>query len=310
MIPTAYIPTFNGRERLRQTLLSIQGQTRECQVVVVDNASDDGTPDMVRAEFPNCLLRELKSNRGFGTALNEAISASGEGPVLILNNDVVLEPDFVEQAMAVFERGAPVVCGVLVQSTAPGLIDSAGVVADRRTLMAFDYLEGRPVEDISGAEAPLGATGGAALYDRGAFDSVGGFDPEIFAYYEDLDLALRMRSAGYAPVLAPLARATHLRSSTLGGRSAAKYALTGWSRGYLIRRYGVLGSPGGLIRTVIAEIVICMGQLVIDRTANGIRGRIRGWNAAKGLPQKPLPATGLADFSFRAAIRARVRRYL
>ncbi len=310
MIPTAYIPTFNGRERLRQVLHSIQGQSRECEVVVVDNASDDGTAEMVREEFPECGLFELEENRGFGRALNEAIAATGEGPVMLINNDVVLQPDFVEQLMAVFENGAPVVCGVMIQSADPGLIDSAGVVADRRTLMAFEYLEGCPVGQAAAAGPPLGATGGAALYDRDAFDSVGGFDPEIFAYYEDLDLALRMRSAGYEPELAPLARATHLRSSTLGDRSAAKYALTGWSRGYLLRRYRVLSTPSGLIRTLVTEFVVCMGQLVIDRTANGIRGRIRGWRAARGLPAKPLPPTGLSDFSFRTAVRARIWRYL
>ena len=310
MIPIAYIPTFNGRDRLRQALESIRNQSRRCEVVVVDNASDDGTAEMVRAEFPDCGLFELDRNRGFGQALNEAIAATGSGPVMVLNNDVVLQPDFVEQMMAVFERGAPVVCGVLVRSADPGLIDSAGVVADRRTLMAFDYLEGSPVAQVAAAGPPLGATGGAALYDRDAFNSVGGFDPEIFAYYEDLDLALRLRSAGYAPELAPLARATHLRSSTLGDRSAAKYALTGWSRGYLLRRYRVLGTAGGLARTLVAEIVVCSGQLVIDRTANGIRGRVRGWKAAKGLSARSLPSTGLTDFSFRAALKPRIRRYL
>ena len=310
MISTAYIPTFNGRERLRQTLLSIRGQTTECEVVVVDNASDDGTSDMVRAEFPECRLFELKSNRGFGRALNEAIAATGEGPIMILNNDVALEPDFVEQMMAVYDRGAPVVCGVLIQEDDPGLIDSAGVVADRRTLMAFDYLEGRSVGSVADSGSPLGATGGAALYERAAFDAVGGFDPEIFAYYEDLDLALRMRLAGYVPALAPLARAAHQRSSTLGDRSADKYALTGWSRGYLIRRYGVMRSPNGFIRTLVAETVVGLGQLVLDHTAQGIRGRFRGWRAARGLPPRPLPPDGLDDFSFRAAIKARVSRYL
>ena len=111
------------------------------------------------------------------------------------------------------------VAGVLVQEAAPGLIDSAGVVADR-TLMGFDYLHGEPLEAAERAPDPLGPTGGAALYRLDAFRAASGFDERIFLYYEDLDLALRLRAAGARCRLAAGARAcTPTRPAS--GRAAA-----------------------------------------------------------------------------------------
>ncbi|MBK5233914.1 MAG: glycosyltransferase family 2 protein [Thermoleophilia bacterium] len=311
MVPTAYIPTLDGRDRLRSALESLRGQTAPCEVVVVDNGSSDGSQAMVKADFPEYMLIELGQNLGFGRALNEAISDAGEGPILLMNNDVVLEPEFVAEILATAEATrAEMVASVLLRADTPGLIDSAGIVADDETLMAFDFLEGQPVAAADQAEAPLGPSGGAALYDRGAFESVGGFDQQIFAYYEDLDLALRMRVAGATCALSSRARGVHARSTTLGSRSPQKYGITGWSRGYLIRRYGVMRSFSGCARTVFFEGFVCAGQLVLERTAAGIRGRLRGWRAARRMETRQLPSAGLARISARTAIRERLHRLL
>ena len=311
MVPTAYIPTLNGRDRLRLALESLRGQTAPCEVVVVDNGSTDGSQVMVRAEFPDVTLIELDQNLGFGRALNQAIGDSGEGPVLLMNNDVELEPEFVAEILATAEAtGAEMVASVLLRADATGLIDSAGIVADHETLMAFDFLEGQPDTAADTAEAPLGPSGGAALYDRAAFEAVGGFDQRIFAYYEDLDLALRMRVAGASCALSSRARGVHARSTTLGSRSPHKYGISGWSRGYLIRRYGVMKSFSGLARTIFFEGFVCAGQLVLERTASGIRGRFRGWHAASGMEIRQLPSSGLTRISARTAIRERLARLL
>ena len=167
------------------------------------------------------------------------------------------------------------------------------MIADR-TLMGFDYLNGEPRERVEAAPAPLGPTGGAALYSRAAFDAVGGFDERIFLYYEDLDLALRLVAGGARCELAPGAAAVHAYSQTLGAASGAKYARTGWSRGYMLRRYGVMGRPRDALRVLAAEGALCAGQLVKDRTAKGLAGRLRGWRDARGLPPRPRPARGPA----------------
>ena len=209
--------------------------------MVVDNGSTDQSLPLLRDEFPEVTVLALRENLGFGPALNRAVAEHPADPLILLNNDAEAEPRFVEALLDSAAEGVQAVAGVMLQERSPGLIDSAGVVADR-TLMGFDYLHGEPVEVAAGAPDPLGPTGGAALYDRAAFEAVGGFDERIFLYYEDLDLALRMRAAGARCRLAPGARALHAYSASLGAGSGEKFARTGWSRGYMLRRYGVMST--------------------------------------------------------------------
>jgi N-acetylglucosaminyl-diphospho-decaprenol L-rhamnosyltransferase len=307
MRPAVYIPTFNGRQRLAQALRSLEAQTRPVDVVVVDNGSADGTGEMVRGEFPEATLLELGRNLGFGAALNRAVAEHPGDPAILLNDDAEAEPRFAEGLLDAAAEGAECVAGVLVQGAAPDLIDSAGVVADR-TLMGFDYLHGEPLAVAETAPDPLGPTGGAALYRLDAFRAAGGFDERIFLYYEDLDLALRLRAAGARCRLAPDARAVHAYSASLGAGSGEKYARTGWSRGYMLRRYGVISQPGRAARAIAAEAAICAGQLLRDRTTKGLAGRLRGWRDGAGLERRPLPADAPVDITLRDALALRRRR--
>jgi N-acetylglucosaminyl-diphospho-decaprenol L-rhamnosyltransferase len=304
--PTVYIPNFNGERHLPRVLASLRAQTRPADVVLADNGSADASLELVRAEFPEVAVVALGENAGFGPALNRAIGERPGDPLIVLNNDVECEPRFVEALLERLGEGTHSVAAVLTQERAPELIDSAGVVADR-TLMGFDYLHGEPLAAASGAADPLGPTGGAALYRRDAFAAVGGFDERIFLYYEDLDLALRMAAAGASCRLAPAARALHSYSASLGAGSGAKYARTGWSRGYMLRRYRVMSRPRDALRVLACEGAICAGQLLADRTAQGLRGRLRGWRDAAGLEPRPLAAP-LLDLPAREALALRRRR--
>lgn len=307
MRPAIYIPTLNGRERLGKTLRSLEAQSRPADVVVADNGSSDGTAELLREEFPEVTLLELGQNLGFGPALNRAVAEHPGDPVILLNNDVECEPRFLEAMLDAAVGGAETVAGILVQEAAPGLIDSAGVVADR-TLMGFDYLHGEPLEAAEKAPDPLGPTGGAALYRLDAFRAVGGFDERIFLYYEDLDLALRLRAAGARCRLAAGASAVHAYSASLGAGSGDKYARTGWSRGYMLRRYGVMSRPRDAARVLAAEGTLCAGQLIKDHTSKGLRGRLRGWREGAGLEPRPLDEGPLLDLSLREALALRRRR--
>lgn len=307
MRPAVYIPHFNGAGRLSRTLESLRGQTRPVDVVVVDNGSSDDSAALVRERFPEASLLELGRNLGFGPAIDRAVRERPADPVILVNNDVECEPRFVEAMLDALDGGAQMVAGVLLQEAAPDRIDSAGVVADR-TLMGFDYLHGEPWEAAREAAAPLGPTGGAALYRRAAFEAAGGFDERIFLYYEDLDLALRMSGAGARCRLAPEARGLHAYSASLGARSGEKFAHTGWSRGYMLRRYGVMARPRDAMRVLAVEGAICAGQLLMDRTTRGIGGRLRGWRAAAGLGSRDRNGVELLDISLPQALSLRRRR--
>jgi N-acetylglucosaminyl-diphospho-decaprenol L-rhamnosyltransferase len=305
--PAVYIPNFNGGERLGPALESLRAQTVGVDVVVVDNGSTDGSDLMVAERFPEVALLALGENLGFGPALNRAIAAHPADQVVLFNNDAVAEPRFVEALVDELGAGVDSVAGVLVQERDPGLIDSAGVIADR-TLMGFDHLHGEPLAAAAGAPDPLGPTGGAALYRREALAAVGGFDERIFLYYEDLDLALRLAARGGRCRLAGEARALHAYSASLGAASGAKYARTGWSRGYMLRRYGVMRDPRLALRALACEAAICAGQLLRDRTSEGLRGRVRGFRAGGGLERREIGAAALLDIGTSEALALRRRR--
>ncbi len=307
MRPAVYIPNFNGAERIGLALRSLREQSRPVDVVLVDNGSVDDSVAMVREEFPEVTVLALERNLGFGPAINRAAREHPADPLILLNNDAEAEPRFVEALLDAAAEGVQSVAGVLLQERAPGLIDSAGVVADS-TLMGFDHLHGEPVEAAAAAADPLGPTGGAALYDRAAFEAVGGFDERIFLYYEDLDLALRIAAAGGRCRLALEARALHAYSASLGAGSDGKYARTGWSRGYMLRRYGVMSQPRLALRALACEGALCAGQLLLDRSASGIRGRLRGWRDGGGLPPHELDGASLLDLGAREALALRRRR--
>ena len=288
-------------------LRGLAEQTRPVEVVLVDNGSGDDSVAVARRELPEVRVLELGENLGFGPALNRAVAAHPADHVILLNNDTVPEPRFVEALLDGLGEGVDSVAGVLLQERAPELIDSAGVLADA-TLMGFDYLHGEPATAAQTAAAPLGPTGGAALYRRAAFEAVGGFDERIFLYYEDLDLALRLAAAGGRCQLAPQARAVHAYSASLGAASAGKYARTGWSRGYMLRRYGVMRHPRLALRALACEGALCAGQLLRDRTASGLMGRLRGWRDAAGLEPRDADAAPLLPIGTREALALRRRR--
>jgi GT2 family glycosyltransferase len=305
--PTVYIPNFNGAARLGGVLRALAEQTSDCDVVLVDNGSDDGSIELARRVLPGAQVVELGENLGFGRAINRAVAEVPGDPVILLNNDAVPEPRFVEALLDGLGEGVASVAGVLLQERSPELIDSAGVVADA-TLMGFDYLHGEPAEAAAAAPPPLGPTGGAALYRRSAFEAAGGFDERIFLYYEDLDLALRLAAQGGRCRLAPEARALHAYSASLGAASAGKYAWTGWSRGYMLRRFGILANPRLALRALACEAALCSGQLLKDRTAAGLKGRLRGWRDAVGLETREVDSTSLLDLTTRQALALRRRR--
>jgi N-acetylglucosaminyl-diphospho-decaprenol L-rhamnosyltransferase len=307
MRPAVYIPNHNGSRHLERVLRSLREQTRPADVMLVDNGSADDSVALVREGFPEVSVLELGRNVGFGPAINRAAREHPADPLILLNNDTECEPRFVEAMLDALDESIQMVAGVLVQERAPGLIDSAGVVADR-TLMGFDYLHGEPLSAVRSAPDPLGPTGGAALYRRAAFEAVGGFDERIFLYYEDLDLALRMAGAGARCRLAPEARALHAYSASLGAKSGEKFAYTGWSRGYMLRRYGVMLQPRLALRALACEGALCVGQLLMDHSTKGVGGRLRGWHDGGGLERRDVGEAPLLEISAREALSLRRRR--
>jgi GT2 family glycosyltransferase len=304
-----YIPTLAGGERLAACLGALSSQTTPARVVVADNGPGDGCLNLLEEQFPEVSRISFGGrNLGFGSALNRAVAADREGPVIFLNDDAIPEPGFVEALVAAWNHGeTAMVAAVLLRAEKPDLIDSAGIVCDR-TLTAWDYLTGEPVSALATAPDPLGPTGGGALFDRDAFEQVGGFDERIFLYYEDLDLALRLRLAGHQCRLTTGATALHESSATLGRRAAAKYRQTGFSRGYLLRKYGIMKQPSLALKTLVSDGSAALAQAIADRTLAGARGRLEGWRSGKTAKRLDPPVEALEPARIARHLAVRINR--
>lgn len=304
------VPSLSA-DRVARLLRSLAGQTAEHQVVVVDNGSRDAAVSRACREHPGAEPLRLEENAGFSRAVNRAARRADGEAIVLVNDDSVCDPGFVEAIVGALDPAAGVVmsAGVMRDWREPDVIETAGIQVDR-TLLGIDYLTGEPLTVLDGdVDPPLGPSGGAAAYQRTAFLELGGFDENLFAYWEDLDLALRFRREGASCALAAGARGSHEYSATFGAGSAEKLFLTGFGRGYLLRKWNVLSTrrtAGVLAR----DLTLCAGQLLLARTAAGAKGRIRGFRAGEPTEAYPEWLAGVAPRRRNpAALGARLRRW-
>lgn len=203
------IPNWNGCGWLPECLGSLTGQTRPPdEVIVVDNGSFDGSLPYLRDEHPDVRVLALQRNTGFAFAANRGIEAASGELVALLNTDVVLSPEWLGRMAAALDprpAAAAVACKMLSldEPGSPARVYDAGDVLRRDG--ACDQ-RGRFGPDDGRFDSPgevFGACAGAALYRRAAVIEAGGFDERLFAYLEDVDLALRLRLRGWTCVYEP-----------------------------------------------------------------------------------------------------------
>lgn len=306
---TVIVPTARGGRRLERLLDSLADRPDWAEVVIVDNDSGDRSLNEAGRARPGVRVLAPGVNLGFGRAINLAARSCATRSIVLVNDDCVCDPGFVAELVGALDppAGVTMAAAVMRERGAAGVIDTAGVeVGDG--LFAFDYLNGEPQAAVATAPDPLGPSGAAAAFDRAAFLAAAGFDERIFAYLEDVDLALRMWLAGGRCRLARGAGGVHEHSATLGPGSERKDYLMGFARGYLLRKWSVLASPARALRVLAAEATICSGQAVMDRTAAGIRGRRDGLRTP--VSRLPYPAAAIAAQPARGRGGARLGRRL
>jgi GT2 family glycosyltransferase len=306
------VPTYQGLHHLERFLPSLQEQTLPHELVVVDNASTDGTREFLSEGWPHVRVISFPENRGFGKAANAGVEAASAGIVVLLNNDIVCTPTFLERLVEALDpaHGVVMAAPVLVRLGDEGRIDTAGIVVDR-TLHGFNHLYGEPVDVLeNGVFDPLAPCGGAAAFDRSSFLSVGGFDPAFFAYLEDVDLAIRCSARGWKCRLVPTAVAIHAHSGTLGEGSPAKNRLTAWGRGYIAGKYRLHRRPHLFLWAAGGEAVMAAGKAVLDRDLTGTRAFVSGLRAGLRARPEPFPQlpAGPATLSPLGGFRRRLTR--
>lgn len=223
------ILTWNSRLVAKAAIESALAQgDRRVEVLVLDNASTDGTADDVEQEFGDRVrLVRLARNLGYTGGYNRSLGAARGDFVLFLNPDVRLAPDYLARAAPAFDDvRVGVVAGRLMRPDGV-TVDSTGqfLGRSRRTL---DRGYGTALDPGRDAPGPvLSASGAAALYRRAMIDDISDgadfLDPDYFAFHEDLEIGWRAWRAGWAAVHVPEAVAVHLRagSATTPGRGLA-----------------------------------------------------------------------------------------
>jgi N-acetylglucosaminyl-diphospho-decaprenol L-rhamnosyltransferase len=300
------ITTHNGWELTERCLRHLRGQTIQHTVIVSDGASTDGTPENIRALFPEVVVIAHADDPGYVAATNRGVAAGNGDIILLLNNDAFCRPDFLEHLLASFRRDERVgaVAPVTVRSD-ERTIDNVGLTLDV-TMAPFFRLAGRPLEEAASVRPLLVCPGGGAdAYRRSAWSEAGGLDEHLSFYGADIDLGLRLRALGWRTVAAPDAVALHLHSATAGHRSHRARESGGWARGFLLRRWGILRSRSAL-RALATEAVVAVGDLALSRDTAALRSRISGWRSAGGPPRRSVPPGAVdPEIGFVESLRRR-----
>jgi len=276
-LASVVIPNWNGAHHLRVCLDALQAQTYpHIEILVVDNASTDGSQALVAEEYPEVRLLALGRNVGL-TGGNNAGFRAARGQVLIsLNNDTEAAPRFVE---ALVMR--------LLEHPEAGIVASKMLLFDRRDTIhsagdgygtdGIPFNRGVWQRDQGQFDQPgwiFGGCGGAVGYRREMLEQVGMFDESFFMYCEDVDLNWRAQLAGWRCWYTPEAVVYHKLSATGGGPIASFY--TGRNTIWVI----VKNYPGALLLRHWGKIVRAQGKVTVEALrawrGQAARARLRG----------------------------------
>jgi len=221
------IVNYNTKNLLRNCLNSIYKTVQyfSYEITVVDNASNDESQVMVRAEFPQVYLIENGQNRGFGAANNQALAIMQGRYALLLNTDTMLKEKAVSELFSFMEThpDAAIACGQLLNADGSKQNSIASFPSIWTLLFNIPVIEKlfphrypskrydhkNPIEIDSGIGACL-------LVRKQAINEVGLFDERFFFFFEETDWALRMKTAGWKIYHVPSASIYHLQGQSIG----------------------------------------------------------------------------------------------
>jgi GT2 family glycosyltransferase len=212
---TVVVVTWQGAHLLPECLASLAGQTLPHDLVVVDNASTDGTALLLANDFPRASVITLAQNTGFAGGVAAALDDVRTPYLALLNNDAAAEPSWLERSVAALRADAAVAAVTAkLLFWDGGRINNAGVVLTRDGYGADRGLDEPDGPPYDGAAEVFGFSGGAAVLRTDAVRAAGGVPARYFLYYEDTDLAWRLRLAGWHIRYQPDAVVRHRHAAT------------------------------------------------------------------------------------------------
>ena len=219
------ILNWNGEEMLRKYLPSVLQYSREeATVYVADNASSDGSMELLRNHFPECRLIQLERNWGFADGYNKALAQIDAEYDLLLNSDIEVTHHWLTPLVEFMDNHEDVAAcqPKLLSIYDRDSFEYAGACGGYLDRYGYPFCRGRLFETVERDEGQydnttdiLWATGAALLVRARIYNKVGGLDGRFFAHNEEIDLCWRMRIAGYRIVCIPDSKVYHVGGGTL-----------------------------------------------------------------------------------------------
>jgi GT2 family glycosyltransferase len=271
------IPNWNGAAYLPACLESLRGQTyASFEVIAADNASTDGSQELLRDDYPEVRLVQLPENRGFTGAANAGIEAARGEVVALLNNDTEVEPGWLAAIVDAFDRHpeAGMVASKMLLHDARDTFHTAGDTYSLGGLPGNRGVWEKDEGQYDAEEYVFSACGGSAVYRRAMLEEIGLLDQDFFFSCEDVDLGWRAQLAGWRCVYVPGAVVYHHLAATGGDVTASYY--NGRNYLWLIAK----NYPGPLLRRHWPRIVRTQARIAWEALkawrGRAARARLRG----------------------------------
>ncbi|HSM49631.1 MAG TPA: glycosyltransferase family 2 protein, partial [Draconibacterium sp.] len=212
---------WNNEKYIERCLQSLKNQTyKNFEIILINNGSDQPFPNELDLSSIKVIYLELPKNIGFAAGNNHGAKVAKGKYLITLNADAFPEPEWLEKIFSAIEKHPDCsFASKLVMANDPTKLDGTGDVY-HFTGLVWRKNYNRLAENVTLIECEVfSACGAAAVYPKGAFDRVGGFDPDYFSYVEDVDLGFRLILAGYRCIFLPNAVVHHVGSGSTGKRS-------------------------------------------------------------------------------------------
>ena len=311
------IPSWRRPDLLQECLSHLTEQTiprDNHEIIVVENEAQPETASVVQLPA-NARIIPLTENLGTTGSVNFALQQSSSRYVLLLNNDVELDPHFLEVLIAVLQ-GNPkcgFATGKLLNARRRDTLDGAG---DALLCGGGSYRLGHDDPDhgqFDQAVPIIAGCGAATLFRRSVLDEIGGLDDDFFAYLDDVDLGLRAQLAGYQGIYTPQAVAWHLGSASLGDVFHPRIAefLTRNQLFLLVKNYPAsafwrLLGPIALFQLLWLTLIIRRGR--IWAYLRGLAGALRRMPRMLVKHHRTMRARRISPVQFIALLRASERQ--
>lgn len=265
----------NGMKHIPACLDSVLAQAyRHAEIIIVDNASTDGTPEYVKHNYPQVRLIRSEENLAYGRGNNLGASVAKGDLLLFLNHDTEVTKDFLAELVRAMEKwpAIGVAQSKIFMASSPDLIDSAGAYLTRTGMW---FHSGRGELDGSADREPvdiLGAAGACVVVRRDVFEALGGFDPDFVIYFDDADFSWRATLLGFRVVLVPRSVIYHWGGATTRLLPSA-FTVHHSFKNRLCSLIKLLGVPD-LLLTLPVHVALCIGGALVYflrlKPANGL----------------------------------------